>query len=316
MSADPLRTLDASQIQKALSALRTQHVTAASLMETDLERATLAGLLLTLQPGAELTSGKQPEPKSVPFHSEVLEGGICYVRLGSLRTENLAQLDAALGTFGKKKTTGMVLDLRSTPESQDFAIAAEAAGRFTAAGSPLFTLQAREESGTKTFSSATPLHRGVLVVLVDSSTRGAPEALAAALRGHAGAMLVGTVTGGRAVEFAEMALGGGQTLRFAVAEARVEGLPALYPAGLTPDLVVPQDPEVKEALAKTEPTGSIAPFVFEQGREQLNEAALMAGTNPEIGEGSRPFEEPRLIDRPLQRAVDLVTAIGLVRPGN
>ena len=42
----------------------------------------------------------------------------------------------------------------------------------------------------------------------------------------------------------------------------------------------------------------------------MNEAALVAGTNPEID-----AEEPGagLLDRPLQRAVDLVVAIKLFR---
>jgi hypothetical protein len=45
----------------------------------------------------------------------------------------------------------------------------------------------------------------------------------------------------------------------------------------------------------------------------LNEASLVAGTNPELD--SEPTQ-PGLIDRPLQRAVDLVTAIRIFRkPG-
>jgi hypothetical protein len=54
----------------------------------------------------------------------------------------------------------------------------------------------------------------------------------------------------------------------------------------------------------------IAGYVFESERARMNEAALVAGTNPEID-----AEEPgaELLDRPLQRAVDLVVAIKLFR---
>ena len=52
-------------------------------------------------------------------------------------------------------------------------------------------------------------------------------------------------------------------------------------------------------------------MVFEQERPQFDEAALVAGTNPEI---DRITTEPGLIDRPLQRAVDLVTALRVFRP--
>lgn len=312
---DRLQALDAGQIQQALSALQQRHVGTAALDETELARATLAGLLVQLEPGAELRGAEQPEAAVVPFHSEVLEGGIGYVRAGSLRTENLAQLDAALGKFAEAKTSGMVLDLRATPETQDFALAAEMAGRFTPPGTPLFALQARTEAGSRAFASSSPGYRGVIVVLVDSSTRGATEALAATLRRHAGALLVGTRTAGRAVEFADLPLGHGQVLRLAVAEARVDGLPALQPSGVAPDIEVPEDPQVRDALAAAAASGSIASLVLEKGRAQMNEAALMAGTNPEIEEASDDQPTAQPLDRQLQRAVDLVTAIRLIRPG-
>jgi len=58
-------------------------------------------------------------------------------------------------------------------------------------------------------------------------------------------------------------------------------------------------------------------LVFETERERLNEAALVAGTNPEIdaeeaaqrdGSGNEDAKAP-LYDTVLQRAVDLVTTI-------
>lgn len=56
-----------------------------------------------------------------------------------------------------------------------------------------------------------------------------------------------------------------------------------------------------------------SPFVFERERVQMNEAALVAGTNPEI-DAEEPAEG--LVDRPLQRAVDLVTALRIFRDKN
>ncbi len=60
----------------------------------------------------------------------------------------------------------------------------------------------------------------------------------------------------------------------------------------------------------------MAPFVFETDRPHLNEAALLAGTNPEIEatqaaqrrsqNGPKPLA---LHDTVLQRGVDLVTSI-------
>jgi hypothetical protein len=316
-SADRLLALDAEQIQQALSALQQRHVGSSALDGTELARATLRGLLDGLQPGAELTGGERPAPASVAFHSEILDGRVGYIRLGSLQTENLAQLEAALGGFGGGKTDGVVLDLRATPESQNFALAAEVAGRFVASGTTLFELVSRTDPSPRKFTSTSPLLRGVVVVVADSSTRGAAEAVAAVLRRHARALVVGTATAGRAVEFAELPLGEGQQLRLAVAEVKVDGLPPLFPGGLVPDVEVVQDAAVRDQIFKAAGEGSMAPFVFEQARAQMNEASLMAGTNPEIDSQPDGAETPApLLDRPLQRALDLVTAIRLLRPAD
>ncbi|MBE2180816.1 MAG: hypothetical protein IAE97_10120 [Chthoniobacterales bacterium] len=308
-----VKSLTPEQIQQALSAIQQRHVGAASIDAAELSRATLLGLLERLQPGAELNGGDLQEPKVVPFQSEILEDRVGYVRLGSLRTENIAQLDAALDSFGDGKTDGIVLDLRATPESRDFALAAEIAGRFVPAATTLFSMQGRTDAAGKPFISSEPLYRGLLVVLVDSSTRGAAEVIAAVLRRHAHAMLVGATTGGRAVEFESLPLGEGQQLRLAVAEARVEGLPPIYPDGLSPDLSVSQDPALRDAVLAASTGKGVAAFVFEHGRAQMNEAALVAGTNPELDNGDATLEEGSLFDRPLQRAIDLIVAIRLFR---
>ena len=93
----------------------------------------------------------------------------------------------------------------------------------------------------------------------------------------------------------------------------MDGLPAIYPRGLRPDLEVAQPPEVREDVLADGLEKGVSPFVFERGRAQMNEAALVAGTNPEIDaeEG-----DEGLVDRPLQRAVDLVTALRIFRDKN
>ncbi|MEX1010056.1 MAG: S41 family peptidase [Chthoniobacterales bacterium] len=305
-----LELLDAEQLQKAIDALRQGHVRGASVDETALTRATLRGLLEGLAPGAELTGELTAPAAESPFRSEVLDDRAGYIRLGALQSENVAQLDAALREFTEQKVQGVVLDLRATPESADFIVAAQVAERFCAPGTALFSLVAPAPAAARDFvSSSAPLYRGVLVVLIDEDTSGAAEALAAALRWNAKALLVGTRSSGRCVEFTMLPLGGGQNLRLASAEVRVAGQ-SVYPRGLRPDIEVPQDAEVREIiLAEALETG-MAPFVFERERAQFNEAALVAGTNPEIDREPSPSG---FVDRPLQRAVDLVTAVRLFR---
>jgi hypothetical protein len=307
-----LEALDAEQIEAAIEALRTKHLEAEALDEPALRRATLRGLLEGLQPGAAL-AGSAPEAAApVPFFMEILGERTGYIRPGSLGTETIARLDAALQEFREKKVDALVLDLRAARGGDDFEIAAQFAGRFAPAAAPLFVLSGETD---RNFTAGGPrAFDDVVAVLVDDDTAGAAEAIAASLRVHAQAMLVGARTSGRAVEFEEVDLGDGQRLLLAAAEVRVEGLAAIYPGGLEPDLAVEQDEAMREAIFAALPEKGAAAFVFQPEREQLNEAALVAGTNPEISGEEENGEG--LVDRPLQSAVDLVTAIRLFRGRN
>lgn len=307
-----LQALNEEQIRAAIAALRQQHIEAGAIDDPAMLRATLRGLLTGLQSGAEL-SGPAGEPApAVPLRSEILGEDTGYLLLGTLSTENMAHLDAALREFREKKVGGIVLDLRATPESDDFELAAQVAGRFVPPGTPLFSLSGE---GDKTFTARGPRgFDGIVAVVVAGDTSGAAEVLAASLRRHIRAMLVGSTTGGRAVQFAAIDLGGGHRLRLAVAEVQVEGLPGIYPRGLEPDLAVGQDKATRDTILAAAAESGVASFVYQPERAQLNEAALVAGTNPEI---SRDGENgAAAIDRPLQRAVDLVTAIRLFQGEN
>ena len=60
--------------------------------------------------------------------------------------------------------------------------------------------------------------------------------------------------------------------------------------------------------------GGMAPFVYETERPHLNEAALIAGTNPELDvpdaqRRNRAREKQPAHDSVLQRALDVVTSL-------
>jgi len=306
---DRLEALNEDQIRAAIAALRQQHIEGEAIDDASMLRATLRGLLAGLQPGAELTGSEIPSAPSAPFLSEILGEDTGYIRLGSLSTENIARLDAALGEFREKKVDAVVLDLRATPDSDNFELAAQAAERFVPQGVRLFSFSG---AGEKVFTAGGQRgFSGVVAVVVDADTSGAAEVLAAALRRHIRAMIVGVPTSGRAVQFAAIDLGDGHRLRLAVAEAQVEGAPGVYPRGLEPDLEVAQEAATRDAVFAAAEKNGVAALVFQPEREQLNEAALVAGTNPEIS--SDEENGAALVDRPLQSALDLVTAIRIFR---
>lgn len=308
-TADPLQTLPPGSLREAIDILRRDHVRGAQIDDAALTRATLRGLLEVLAPGAAFAPVPPVPPGPAPFRSEILDGRAGYLRLGSLDAENLAQLDAALRGFASAKVHGVVLDLRATPESSDFAAAARVASRFCTPGTALFSLVGPHRPPAEFVAEGEPLFRGVLVVVIDARTGGAAEALAATLRWNAKALLVGTHSSGRSVEFGEVAVGEGAVLRLAVAEVRVAGQP-VYPRGLRPDIEIAQEPAQRDAILAAALEKGAAPFVFEKERAQMDEAALVAGTNPEL---AAETSGPGLIDRPLQRAVDLVTALRVLR---
>lgn len=308
-----LEALDPVQVKQALSLLLTRHVGAAGLDEDAMNRASLRGLLADLAPGVELTDGVPPQSPQAPFRAEILDSRFGYVRLGSLRAENLVQLDASLQDFSRKNIEGVILDLRATPVSEDFEMAAKVAGRFSSKGSVLFTmLRPADKQETILTSSSAPLYPGLLVVVANKTTSGAAEALAASLRQNAQAIMVGETTAGRPVEFGTVDLGQGHYLRLATAEARVVGLAPVYPHGLPPDIEVRQDPRETDTILSGSLEKGVGGYVFEQERARFNEATLVAGTNPELA--TEEFQS-NLLDRPLQRAVDLLTAIRFFESG-
>jgi len=309
--------LDRSQVDRAIATVRSNSLGNAALTDDDLQRALLEGLIRRLSPGAQLVSGTAASQKGevFPFLAEILDARVGYVRVGHMTAETLPQLDSTLGKFRAENIKAVVLDLRGMPVSADFELAAEFARRFCVKGKVIFTLQKPSAKQERIFTaSQDPVFPGLLVVLVDAGTAGAPEALAAALRADANAMIVGTTTAGMAVEFAEFPLGGEQSVRVAVAEAILPDGKRIFPGGTVPDLQISMPTSVRDQIFRASREKGVSQFVFEVERPRMNEAALVANTNPEIETlqaAARDRNRSVVFDTQLQRAVDLVTALSL-----
>jgi hypothetical protein len=318
--------LSEDELRQVVDLLRDNYLHADALSETSLARAGVQGLLDRLGAGARIYSaGAAADSKPGPFHSEILQGNVGYLRLGALTLENLAALDGALESFAPKPPAAVVLDLRATAHSTDFELAAECCRRFAPKGRVLFSIKRPKTNDEDILTSQSdPLWRGVLVVLVDSDTAGAGEVVAAVLRTHVRAYIIGQQTKGEAAQFEDLPLAGGRILRVAVGEVTLPDATLVFPGGLAPDLVVdvPQQ-RTDELLALALNTGGAASLVVEQERARMNEAALVAGTNPELDElresqklkagGKLPARPPR--DEVLQRALDFITSVRVFQGG-
>jgi C-terminal processing protease CtpA/Prc len=128
------------------------------------------------------------------------------------------------------------------------------------------------------------------------------------------AIVIGQQTAGRAVEYSDLKLPSGKVLRVAVGEAVLpEGHP-LFPGGLKPDLPVEMAATDKREVFQASREKGMTPFLVENSRPHLNEAALISGKNPELeameaAQRRKTPEKSSVHDAVLQRALDLVTSI-------
>jgi hypothetical protein len=316
---DVVNSLGPADLQAAITLLKSNFVDPDAVTDTELNRATVEGLITRLPRGVMLLPGKENVP-AIPqsaLYSEIIAGHIGYVRLGSLNSANLQALDKALNGFSAKKVNALILDLRATGTASDLALAAEFAKRFCPRGKMIFTLRKPAGRQDRAFNSdRDPAFRGLVMVLADSETAGAAEAIAAALRFHDKALIIGQPTAGRASEYSDLPLPNGKILRLAVAEMISPEGRSLFTDGVKPDLPVEMSPADKWQIFQVSGEKGMGPFVYEPGRPHMNEAALLAGTNPEVEaaeaaqqrRGRAPEKSPPH-DPVLQRALDVITSL-------
>jgi len=316
---DLVNSLGPPDLQAIITLLKSNFTNPDEITDTELNRATIEGLITRLPRGVMLLPAKENAPAEAPnvFYSEIIGGHIGYVRVGSLNAANLQALDKSVANFAARNVNAVIVDLRVSPATTDLPLAAEFAKRFCPKGKTLFTLRKPTGHQDRVFGSdRDPAFRGLVMVLTDGDTAGAAEAIAAALRFYNKALLIGQVTAGRAAEYSDLLLPSGKILRVAVAEmVSPEGRP-LFPEGIKPDLPVDMSMADKRQIFQLSGEKGMGPFVYEGARPHMNEAALLAGTNPEVEAAEaaqqrrgRAPEKPPAYDPVLQRALDVVASL-------
>ena len=312
-----INSLGEADLRAAVSLLKSNFTNPDAITDTELNRATLTGLLIRMPGGLMLLPNRESAAAETggPFYGEIFEGHIGYLRLGDLNAANLKELDKKLQEFGQKKVDAAIVDLRSS-STGDFATAAEFAKRFCPKGKTLFSVRKPATHQDKQFTAdRDPAFQGLVAVLADSDTSGGAEALAAALKLYNKALIIGQSTAGRAVEYSDQPLPSGKILRVASAEVVLPDGQPLFPGGVKPDLPVEMSlVEKRQIFRLSSEKGGMGPFVYETERPHLNEAALIAGTNPELDipdaqRRMRSRSGQSLRDSVLQRAIDIVTSL-------
>ena len=315
-----VNSLGPADLQAFMALLKANFADQEAIADTELNRATVEGLLVRRPHGISLLASKEnviPALTPGAFYSEIIAGRTGYVRLGLLNNANLQALDKALSGFASKKVTDLIVDLRASPVTNDLSLAADFAKRFCPRGKPIFTLRKPAGRQDRAFSSdREPAFRGLIMVLADGDTAGAAEAIAAALRFYNKALIIGQPTAGRAAEYADLPLPSSKLLRLAVAEMIAPDGRSLFPQGVNPDLPVEMSLAEKRQIFQSSSEKGMGPFIYDTGRPHMSEAALLAGTNPELEAAEaaqqrrgRAPEKAAPHDPVLQRALDVVTSL-------
>jgi hypothetical protein len=324
-SAKPLRDLvnelDQAGLQRVIDQLRSSYVESNALSNQEINQAAVEGLLSRLGPGASLQTIDQKEKPAPnrPFESELIQTQFGYVRLGSSTPNGLAQLDEALNGFRNRGVTGLILDLRTMQPGSDFRVAADILSRFVPKGKLLFNLVAPKGGEAQAYSSSRdPIFTGPIAVLVRQENAGTAEAVAGALRDQLHALIIGQKTSGRAVEYEHFPIGDSLVLTVAVRELVIPGAPPIFPDGLTPDIAVSFPKQQQDTVLALADENGVSAYIFDEERPHTNEAALVAGKNPDLDayeadHASGKSTTPHVKDAVLQRAIDFLTTISVFR---
>ena len=338
--------IGADTTAEIIATLQQHYVDREALNAQKLNDASVAGILKMLGTGARLLTADEAQSNSVPViqpnalttelltRVEVIQPDIGYIRVTDVVTETAAALDGELKKFARAKVTGYVLDLRFA-DGTNFAAAAAVASRFLPAGMELFTLKRsdREPQAYRTTAApqslAAELTATPLLLLVNAQTRGSAEALVGALRTQDRGIVIGGPTAGLPVAWQDHALSDGRVLRLATAKIIFPKGSELFPAGITPDILVKIDSKMeREAVFNVASnitlTASLQP---ELKKHAFTEAALVkvfrgeeietpalaltnstAGTTNALPAVVEPVTAPAR-DVVLQRAVDVLKGL-------
>jgi Peptidase family S41 len=311
--------LDLNQLKELLDNLRTNYVDSRALTNDELNQTAIKLLLAKLGPGVRVqTQSEFARAIPVrPFRFDVVSNRFSYIRLGTLKDNTLTQLDNALAESRSRNVEGLIIDLRTVSEDSDYDLANSIISRFVGNGEPTFELITKGTAEpTKFTSKSTPLYQGPIAVLIDRETAGAAEVIAGVLKTKDRALLIGQPTAGRAVKYKTEPLG---NLQVSVAESEVQiaGLPLIFPGGLVPDIPVNEAQDVENQVLAQSDSGPLDPFITDEERPRLNEAALVNGTNPELDayeeQEAGKISKGQLKDESLQHAIDFLITLSLYK---
>lgn len=255
----------------------------------------VADAMLRGEPGSQIKLGvirgqeedltefqfKLEEPRALPAEARVLETGIGLLRIHQLHENSAAEVRTALTTLSSSGANSLVLDLRDCAAGT-YDAAIDVARLFLDKGPITFRLG---KGGARTPIDAIPdkvTYRGRIAILINGYTSGPAEVLAAALKGHDRAQIVGLKTYGTASEQKVVDLEDGTALYLTTTRyLNPKGESIMNEkynlAGIRPDVKSPSDDYALSVYIDYEmATGKDAMRYYKQYNDAVNQKQLDA----------------------------------------
>ena len=181
--------------------------------------------------------------------SKTLDKGFGYIRVSAFQERTGADLRKAISKLKKannKKLKGLVLDLRNNPGGL-LSAAVEVSDAFLEGGT-VVSIKGRDESNTTTYSAKglDLINEAPIVVLINGGSASASEIVAGALQDHKRAIIMGTLSFGKASVQTVVPLGNGSALKLTTARYYTPSGASIQAKGITPDIIL-DDVKVSKA---------------------------------------------------------------------
>jgi hypothetical protein len=290
--------------------------------EADLNAAVVRGLVESFRPRVEWVSADeaaavQPAKTNVT-RAQILTGAYGYFRVESVGPGLAEELKQRWGELSRtNRLDALVLDLRYA-EGADYPAAGAAADLFVRTEQVLLAWDETEVRSTAKETRIPPL-----AVLINHQTRGAAEALAAALREAGTALLMGSRTAGEVYLFREFPVDG-HFLRIASVPIELRDGRSLRD-GVSPDIEVRIEPELERIFYEDPyatppgidlPSRSTRPRINEADLVRMRQQGEDLGSIPEFADRPPPVREAvdgeNLHDPVLVQALDVLKGIVIV----
>lgn len=244
--------------------------------------------------------------------TQVLDGGIGYVRMLQFGEDTARDLQRALDELAAQKVRALVLDLRSNPGGL-LSAAVEVSQKFLRRGDLIVFTRGRDLRIERSYRARSrQIFPDVpMVVLINGYSASASEIVAGALRDNRRAVLVGEKSFGKGSVQSVLPQDGGTAIRLTTAKYYTPSERVIHDVGIEPDVVVPMSAEnwrnILVARNKAEEqNGEENPNSNDEGWTDEEGAAPPAASVPAEAE---LLEDGDVSDPQLERACDMLRGI-------